>query len=67
LRHVETGISFKAHGSGLQVTALKAGTSAANSGLEVDDVITIVDRGEEQFLLSGLSFQAALDKVNGVR
>ena len=49
------------------MTALKAGTSAANSGLEVDDVITIVDRGEEQFLLSGLSFQAALDKVNGVR
>jgi hypothetical protein len=49
------------------VAALKAGTSAADSGLELDDVITIIDRGDEQFLLSGMPFQAAVDKVSGLR
>lgn len=49
------------------MTALKAGTSAAKSGLEVEDVITIVDRGDEQFLLSGLPFQAAVDKISDFR
>ena len=62
-----TGISVKPHAKGMTVTALKQGTSAADSGLEVNDIITVVDIGDEQFFLAGLPWYEACEKLSGPR
>ena len=58
---------MKAHASGMQVTAIKPGTSAEDSDFEIGDIITITDDGENQFLLAGFPWHLALEKLMGLR
>ena len=55
------GASVQPHASGLKVTSLMKGTSAENSGMMLQDIITVID----DCLICGMEWHLAAEKLSG--